>query len=274
MKCKLSCYMLPYREATVERALEGIAAAGFEYVTLSALKSAPQVSVEEMTEQDLEELRQTMSALGLTAAAVGAHHAVHTDEGKEWVRRRIEFAHAVGAEIVDTGAVRMVPAGAPAEEKREIAHQQQTFFKNLRELAEFAKGLGVRIALETHGGLTGTGAMCAMTLKQIGEDTVGIAYDPANIVYYEDEDPAKDVDKIARSVYHVHLQDFAGSKETGEIRDFGQGDVDYLSLFKALRNAGFSGPVSVERAAGETLEDVDRTVAQIRQRVLEVLDKV
>lgn len=274
MAWKLSCYTLPYKGTTPERAFEGIAQAGFQCATLGAMKSAPQIPVEQMSEGAISDLRSTLRRLGLNPVAIGAHHPMHTDEGKEWLRRRIDLAHALGSEIVDTGGAEMVPAEASAQEKREMALRQRLFFKNLRELAEYARERGVRIALETHGGLTGTAAMCVHTLRQIRSDNVGIAYDPANIIYYEDTDPAKDIERIADRVWHLHLKDFSGRKGDGQICDFGLGDVDYGTVFRKLREAGFDGPVSVERAAGETPEDVDANLAQIRERVLQAIERL
>ena len=274
MTWRLSCHMLPYQGSTLERALEGIAQAGFQYATLSASKASPQIALDQMSEGMIADIRNVLAHIGLKAIAIGAYHSAYTGEGKDWIRRGIDLAHALSCEVVDTGGTGMVPANASSQEKREIAQQQRLFFKNIRELAGYAEERGVKIALETHGGLTGTGAMCLQTLRQIGSENVGIAYDPANVVHYEDGDPAADIEGIADRVFHLHLKDYTGRKGTGEICDFGLGDVDYEKVLRTVKEAGFDGPVTVERAAGSSPGEVDANLAQVRERVLQATERI
>ncbi len=46
----------------------------------------------------------------------------------------------------------------------------------------------------------------------------------------------------------------------------GDGDIDHVAIFRALRDAGFSGPCLIERIDGlETPEEVDRELARGRE---------
>ena len=58
----------------------------------------------------------------------------------------------------------------------------------------------MQIALETHGGITRNGALCAKLLDAVNHDAIGVNYDTGNIYYYnEGLDPAEDVQADRRT---------------------------------------------------------------------------
>jgi inosose dehydratase len=117
---------------------------------------------------------------------------------------------------------------------------------------------GVRIALETHGGLTRNGTLARRLLDAVNHPAVGVNYDTGNIYYYNDDlDPAEDVKLVADRVFHVHLKDTVGGKGEWQFCALGQGRVNFPGIVDVLQKADFRGPYSLE-LEGKRGEDLNR----------------
>jgi sugar phosphate isomerase/epimerase len=86
------------------------------------------------------------------------------------------------------------------------------------------------------------------------------------------EDPAEAVRRLGPRVHGVHLKDFAGEGFFAEGRILGQGRLDLVDLFRALREVGFAGALSLEyeENADDPLADVAaclRAAAEAAERV-------
>jgi sugar phosphate isomerase/epimerase len=142
-------------------------------------------------------------------------------------------------------------------------------------LADQAADDGIHICIETHGGLSSTGAKAAALVEMIGKPNVGINYDTANVIFYGGVRPEDDIHAAAKYVNHLHLKDKAGGDQEWNFPAIGSGNVDFAPVFDALEKAGFTGPISVElEFQGEPwppLDDVNRAVTEslgfIRKRV-------
>jgi L-ribulose-5-phosphate 3-epimerase len=202
----------------------------------------------------LTAFKERLAGLGVEPITVGAYCDVLTQT--ELLKRRMDFARAIGARIVVSDATRR-----PMVE----ADEWSTIVRTLRELGDHAASRGVKLALETHGGITRNGALCAKLLDAVNHDAVGVNYDTGNIYYYnEGFDPAEDVKLIAHRVVQVHLKDTRGGKGEWLFCGLGEGRVDFPAVVKTLREAGFDGPWSLE-IEGERGEDLTR--AQSAERI-------
>jgi sugar phosphate isomerase/epimerase len=72
------------------------------------------------------------------------------------------------------------------------------------------------------------------------------------------EDPVEAVRRLGPRVHGVHLKDFASEGFFAEGRILGQGKLDLVALFHALREVGFAGALSLEyeENADDPLADV------------------
>jgi L-ribulose-5-phosphate 3-epimerase len=129
-----------------------------------------------------------------------------------------------------------------------------------------AQARGIKIALETHGGLTGTAQDCLRTLERLGSDQVGINYDPANVSYYRGVRPEQDIEQIAAHVIHVHLKGKIGGEGSLTFPVLGEGEIDFPHLIKTLAGVGYQGPYSAELELEGPLTVEEEDDARVRTR--------
>ncbi len=126
------------------------------------------------------------------------------------------------------------------------------------------KECGVRFALEVHpteiafDTITARRALDAVNRRP----EFGFNFDPSHL-QWQGCDPARFVREFPDRIYHVHMKDAAvtlngrggllgshlnfGSTERGwDFRSLGRGDVDFEAVIRALNDAGYNGPLSVE----------------------------
>ena len=226
--------------------------AGVRYVEVPAL--APSMgpkhglttfAPEAMDASVVRAFRDRLNGLGLTPITVTA--MCHLDDAQEIesLRRRIDFAEAIGCRYVITDST-----------EQSDTEDWSGVIKSLRELADYASDRGVCLALETHAGPTRTGKLARKFLEEVAHPNVGFNYDTGNIVYYNDDtDPAEDISEVVDRVVHVHLKDTQGGKGEWMFCALGEGRVNFQTILRKLRAAGFMGPYSleIEGMAGEDL---------------------
>ncbi|MGO9256053.1 MAG: sugar phosphate isomerase/epimerase family protein [Bryobacteraceae bacterium] len=101
----------------------------------------------------------------------------------------------------------------------------------------------------------------AELIRQAGSSALRINYDPGNVAWLENRDPLAEFDAAAALIANVHVKDLrplergAGNPEWVPA---GEGMIDYRAHFRALRNAGYEGPVSLEPHMDGSAETVRR----------------
>ena len=121
-----------------------------------------------------------------------------------------------------------------------------------------------------------TGQEAASELLQFLNDlrcrNVFVNFDPANMILYGAGDPVEAVQILGRHIQHVHVKDAIASDQRGvtwgkEV-PFGSGEVPVDDFFAALKSVGYSGPLVIEREAGnERVEDVKFAIETIRRSI-------
>ena len=120
-----------------------------------------------------------------------------------------------------------------------------------------------------------TGQEAAVTLLPVLEampESVGVNFDPANMILYGMGDPIDAVRTLAPRVKQIHIKD-ASHTETpgtwGTEQPAGTGDVDWDAFFAVYREAGFACDLIVEREGGEQrVEDVRAGAELVRAQNL------
>jgi sugar phosphate isomerase/epimerase len=91
-------------------------------------------------------------------------------------------------------------------------------------------------------------------LNDLGAANVHINFDPANMILYGAGDPIEAIGTLAAHIRHVHAKDGIASSKPGELWGeevaFGAGQVNPAKFLVALKKAGYSGPIAIEREAG------------------------
>jgi L-ribulose-5-phosphate 3-epimerase len=215
---------------------------------------------ESMDAHDVQAFRERLQSLQLTPLTVDAFCDPLDAAQLQALLRRIDFAQQLGARYI-LGDVS--PDSETCERRRKLVTV-------LRWLGDYASERGVRIALETHEGLTRNGKLARGLLDEVDHPAVGYNYDTGNIYYYNgDIDPAEDIKEVAERVLHVHLKDTLGGKNQWQFCALGDGRVNFPKVIAALEAVGYDGPYSLEI---EGIEGEDLTRQQILERILKSME--
>ena len=197
----------------------------------------------------------------------------------EKTKRIIDLAVEFSARVVTTHI------GVIPDEKTHPRYA--VMLSALTECGSYAATKGVTLAIET-------GPEKAKTLKAFIEDTeggVGVNLDPANFTMVTGQDAVEAVSILKNYIVHTHVKD--GRKLDPELKaetvyhafavggvaalnackgfeelPIGQGDVDWKSYMKALREIGYDGYLTIEREAGDApFDDIRSAVKFIRSFV-------
>jgi L-ribulose-5-phosphate 3-epimerase len=89
---------------------------------------------------------------------------------------------------------------------------------------------------------------------------VGVNFDPANIILYDNGDPIQALRVLGPWVRQVHLKDANRTRVPGTWGEevvLGTGQVDWPAFFRLLDELGFEGHLCIEREAGnQRMEDI------------------
>jgi len=121
----------------------------------------------------------------------------------------------------------------------------------MRTLADAAQDAGVILLLET-------GQETADELKQFLEKldhgSVGVNFDPANMILYDKGDPIQAVRTLAPWIRHLHAKDATRTTQPGtwgaEV-PWGDGQVNTAAFLDVLAEVGYEGAMAIEREAGD-----------------------
>ena len=135
--------------------------------------------------------------------------------------------------------------------------ERTKLIERLRAIAQRFSDHGVRIALETGQEDAQT---LALFLEELNEKSIGVNFDPANMILYDKGDPVLALDQLAPHVFQVHIKDATKTKQPGtwgaEV-PAGTGEVDWSAFFACLRRHNLDVDLMIEREAGEErLKDI------------------
>jgi sugar phosphate isomerase/epimerase len=131
-------------------------------------------------------------------------------------------------------------------------------------LAEAAQERGVILLLET-GQETAEDLRCF--LGKLAHNSVGVNFDPANMILYDKGDPIRAVRILAPWIHHLHIKDAIRTKRPGTWGSevpWGDGQVGAAGFLRALDEFGFEGAMAIEREAGDNrLGDIRQAVTRL-----------
>ena len=261
---QIACMTLNYGAYPIERALKGIASAGYKYVAWgprhagSAGRDTP-VLDEKAPASAARELAAKTRDAGLEPVMMFGVVYVHTPEAVEVYKRRIEQAAAARVPyVLAFGEIKGPPSDYP------------DWVRNLKTLGPLARAAGVTIAIKQHGGNTATGAQCARIVEEVADEGVKMFYDAGNNWWYPNVDPLPDIPKCARHIRGFCIKDFrAVPKRT--ICGAGFGEIDHYKLLGAVARTGLKMPLACENifepysARPSTPEGIDALARRSRE---------
>jgi L-ribulose-5-phosphate 3-epimerase len=225
-----------YHTYTLDEALEGIAAAGFKYVELSAVRGWTEHVPLEAAPADIAAIKAKLARWGLTASALSGHSDLTTATGLVDGKKAVDLCPQLGITLMNTAI-----GGHYSENENKAA-----FMGHIHELADYAAERGVLISLEVHGDIMATGQISIPLIEEIDRPNVGINYDTANCVFYGGVEACDDIRPVAPLLMHIHLKDKRGGARVWDFPAVGEGHVNFWGLFKILEQEGYTAPFSVE----------------------------
>ena len=270
---KIACGTVLFRQHPLEKALEVIKAAGFEYVETQAVGPwCPHVVIGKTDPLKYAELVKSFGFKGTTAIWMPCGTIISNPDSVSMGKETIEWANAAGVPVVNTGDGFKPP-------DIDYTKALDIYAERMMKILETAEKCRVHIAIEPHGtfSLTGEGLERLMSISD--SPWLGINYDACNIYrasYVESgkdlftkvsldkkEDELEVLKKIVKRVVHFHAKDIHDNR----MCPLGEGDVRLEECIAALKEAGYEGPLSLETDGDEDLE-VTRVFAEKGLRFL------
>ncbi len=106
-----------------------------------------------------------------------------------------------------------------------------------------------------------TAATTVDMIRRSGASGLRINYDPGNVAWFEQRDPIGEFELAAPWITNFHVKDLLPTRPGESRPEFvpaGEGMIDYRAHFRALKQAGYVGPVSLE-------PHMDGSIATIRR---------
>lgn len=234
---QLACMTLPYAQFPLERALTGIASAGYKFVAWGTThQNSPgrkdPVLAPDAPASESKRLAGRCRDLGLQPVMMFSQIYVAAPDSIPVHTRRIEQAAAAGMKFVLTfGSIK------PGE--------QEPWIVNLKKLGPVARAAGVTLVVKQHGGNTATGALCARILADVADPGVKMCYDAGNVLDYNNDDPIADIQTCWKDICAFCIKDhrnFPKDEDCGP----GFGEIDHYKLLTPVLKTGLVMPLAFE----------------------------
>lgn len=146
--------------------------------------------------------------------------------------------------------------------------ERKPLLDTLGQASALAQEKGITIAFETG---QETADLLRQTLDELRCPNLKVNFDPANMLLYDMGDPLRAVEILGPDIRSVHVKDAKRPSvpgNWGEEVPLGQGQVNIKAFLQALKKAGYTGPLCIEREVGnqkERLRDVAHGIGYVRE---------
>ena len=217
----------PYDGYPFPQVLDSMARCGVRYVEPAFIVGYTEPFDEAaFSDAAAQQHRAWLDASGLGCHAFSSHIDLGRPDAVPVFTRRMEFAAALGAKVINTNA---------AERRRRAG-----FMANIGLLAERAASLGLVIGLENPGNgernLMNDAAEGLALIQALGLASVRLNYDPGNTASHRPRriDAAADAVAALPGCAHFHLKDVRRDASGWVFTVPGQGDIDCDAIMNAL----------------------------------------
>jgi sugar phosphate isomerase/epimerase len=230
---KLGVNSLLYKKFDFSVAVRHISEAGYDGLSLNAIKNNGEHLDLFRWREQLDSLRRLAADSGLELLAMEVSHL-----SGEYLQPAFEACAHCGIGIVNVG-----PGGRTGVEddvKRSI--------EQLAKWSEKAAEYGLVLCAKAHQGHSIHNSETMMrALREIDSPGFGVDFDPSHY-YRANEDPVEVLPRLLDRVRHVHIRDCNDRSQGGTIYDqtCGRGKIDLPALCRTLVQGGYDGPVDLE----------------------------
>jgi sugar phosphate isomerase/epimerase len=229
MKRIISISTAPYDGYEVPAILDSIASCGATHVEPAFIVGYTEPFEEGVfNEAEAERYAAWLKQSGLGCFAFSSHIDLGTETADRIFARRMDFATALGAKVINTNAA--------------VRERAEVFFRNIETLAVHAERLNMIIALENPGNgednLFNLAKEGLDLLNRIGSPYVRLNYDAGNTVSHRPGrvGPAQDALVAIPACAHVHLKDVQIRPEGYFFVPLGEGEVGCATILQAMRD--------------------------------------
>ena len=168
--------------------------------------------------------------------------------GLLYARRGIRYAKALGVKVVQITEDMYPPKWMTEEDAYAVMRI------NLKSIAETCEENGVYVGVEQHGPYTAKVKSLRRILELVDSPWIKVNYDCGN-TYLSGEDPYAMLEAVIDKIVHVHAKDISRKQadaERGKVTGTavgcacGDGEIDWHRIVKRLKQAGYTGVLSVE----------------------------
>ncbi len=259
----VGCFNRPWTKWSFDETLKQIKAAGYTTTGLLSRTRDEQFIGADAKPEYLDSLKKRLAASGLKAnmGALRSRHNIPLEDSIKEMRAQIDNAKFLGLQFILSFGV---------DKPEEYAH----YYKVMRESAAYADEKKIKLVMKPHGGGSGASEEILRAMKEVNHRNFKIWYDAGNIIHYTGKDPVEELKPIAQHVTGFCAKDCGAVK--GEVMmQFGEGKVNFGGVFKALKAAGFKGPIMVEGVkVGATPEETAANAKANREFLEKVLASV
>lgn len=232
-----ACMTLPYSQFPLQRALEGIKAAGYRHVAWgTSHKEAGGESVPVMAAdapvEEAKQLAQHCRDLGLEPVLMFSGVYPEHEKGLEILTQRVKQAAAAGiGQVLTFGHTK--------------GGNRALWIERFIKLGPIARDHGVVIVVKQHGGSTGTGQACAEITREVNDPGILVNYDAGNVMDYLNLDPIPDIEKCADQVRSFCIKDHRNWPKDQDCGP-GFGEIDHYRLMHPVAFTGLVMPLAYE----------------------------
>lgn len=258
---QIACMTLPYNQFPLQRALEGIKAAGYKYVAWGTThKEAGQekgvpVMPEDAPPAKAAELGQRCRDLGLEPLMMFSGIYPEHDRALEVFKNRIAQAKAAGMPQVLTFGHTKGP-------------NRKLWVERFKQLGPIARDNGVLLVVKQHGE---TGKITGEIVREVDDPGVRVNYDAGNVMDYTkgETDPLEDIKSCAELIHSFCIKDhrmFPVNQDCGP----GYGEIDHYRLLDNVAWTGRKLPlccenISIPKVKATTAEEIDANARRARE---------
>ena len=176
-------------------------------------------------------------------------------------KRALTLAKELGARCITT------EPGGPVEPGGSWSAALKLFVEELKPVAAHAEKEGVLLLVEPEPGLLiETAEQFEEFMRHIDSPAVGLNFDIGHFYCVRDE-PAPTVERLARFIRHVHLEDIAATRVHHPLIP-GDGAIDFAATLAALNKVGYRGWITIELYP--YVDDPDNAARTARERILKI----
>ncbi|HLO84529.1 MAG TPA: sugar phosphate isomerase/epimerase family protein [Nostocaceae cyanobacterium] len=267
---KLACAAWGWRELEIPEYFQWINDLKIDSVEVNIHPQAPKHLLNTCSDESVEKVAELAEEAGVSIHCLAARNDFtvqgesELEEQIQRVQRFVDMATRLGAKYV------RIFSGGHRQDKwpNEIFAQLHYAFNRV---GDYAESQDIKLAIENHGGPTGTPERIVKIMEGVKSPAVGLNYDPGNFVKFGGIDPLIALQQILPWVNYTHWKDVCWIDGNAEFCAIGEGDIAWQPIVQELLNAGYQGywaieyenPTDVQRGTQESIINLQKIIQEV-----------